>query len=358
MQRRLIKYLERIYHLVQPWPVLGPLARLAGRVFMAARKALFYRNAVESGGLAAERIERLEILVDGLSAAARGSSEADLSLRGQLQSLDERLAHNTDALDRLQVAIDHRFHASGAMHEALERRLDAALLGHGRLEQRVEFVREETLFELRRALELKPAVPPGQAATLSPPVTRILNPEKLREIPRRVNLGCGHIPLPDMVNVDARALPGVDVVADVAALPFDPGTLDLIHAAHLLEHFPRRYLLDVVLPHWRSRLTPAGVLQLIVPDTQAMLDAYQRGEMTFETLALVTFGGQDYDGDFHYAMYTPEDLRSLLFKSGFERVDILAQDRPNGLCREMELHAFPSGSKPPSEEASDRRTDA
>lgn len=35
----------------------------------------------------------------------------------------------------------------------------------------------------------------------------------------RLNLGCGHIPVKGYINVDARDLPGVDVVADISSLP-------------------------------------------------------------------------------------------------------------------------------------------
>src|SRR5690606_15482577 len=99
-------------------------------------------------------------------------------------------------------------------------------------------------------------------------------------------------------------------------LPFAEGTVDGIYAAHLLEHFPKRYLLDVLLPYWRSLLKPGGTLELVVPDSEAMLAAHQRGEIDFATLAEVTFGKQDYDGDFHYAMYSPASLVALLEEAG------------------------------------------
>jgi predicted SAM-dependent methyltransferase len=155
----------------------------------------------------------------------------------------------------------------------------------------------------------------------------------------RLNVGCGHIPHPDKLNVDRRELPGVDVIADADNLPFEPASIDLIYAAHLLEHFPRRYLLDVLLPYWGSLLKSDGVLQLVVPDAQAMLAAYKREEMSFATLTEVTFGKQDYDGDFHYAMYSPQTLTELLSEAGFGQIEVLADDRINGDCREMEIQA-------------------
>ena len=59
-----------------------------------------------------------------------------------------------------------------------------------------------------------------------PIAAEIVNPDALAsDGPPRLNLGCGHIPLDGYVNVDIRALPGVDVVAPVDALPFDPASV-------------------------------------------------------------------------------------------------------------------------------------
>jgi hypothetical protein len=39
-------------------------------------------------------------------------------------------------------------------------------------------------------------------------------------------------------------------------------------------------------------------------------------------------------------MYTPQSLTQLLIEEGFERVEIVVEERTNGLCQEMELIAF------------------
>lgn len=59
--------------------------------------------------------------------------------------------------------------------------------------------------------------------------------------PQRLHLGCGGDIRPGWINLDARALPGVDVVADLDAcrrrkLPFAADSIDEFHASHLLEH--------------------------------------------------------------------------------------------------------------------------
>jgi SAM-dependent methyltransferase len=156
----------------------------------------------------------------------------------------------------------------------------------------------------------------------------------------RVNLASGEKPWPDYINVDFREAPDTDVVADVRNLPFEDGSLAEIASAHLVEHFREHQLRAVVLPYWRRLLRPGGALRVICPNWQAMLDRLRRGEMSLADFKLLTFGGQDYEGDDHFAMYTPDTLSALLRESGFERVEVVAAERMNGICPEMEVVAY------------------
>jgi predicted SAM-dependent methyltransferase len=157
----------------------------------------------------------------------------------------------------------------------------------------------------------------------------------------RVNLGCGELTSPEHVNVDLRPLPGVDVVADVRRLPFEAGTVAELASAHLVEHFREHQLRTRILPYWRSLLRPDGRLRIVCPNWAAMLERLRDGRMSLADFKTVTFGLQDYEGDDHYAMYTPETLESLLHGCGFARTELLVRDRLNGLCPEMEIVAFP-----------------
>lgn len=58
---------------------------------------------------------------------------------------------------------------------------------------------------------------------------------------RRLNVGCGRNVLPQWINLDRVALPGVDVVADLAAgaaaaLPFADDSINEFLLQHVLEH--------------------------------------------------------------------------------------------------------------------------
>ena len=48
-----------------------------------------------------------------------------------------------------------------------------------------------------------------------------------------------------------------------------------------------------------------------------MLTEHAAGRMSFDDLREVTFGGQEYDGDFHFNMFSRAAICGLLEKAGF-----------------------------------------
>jgi predicted SAM-dependent methyltransferase len=159
------------------------------------------------------------------------------------------------------------------------------------------------------------------------------------ETPIKLNLGCGTIPLIGYINVDLRDLVGVDLVSDIVDLPFDPGTVTEIYSSHTIEHFTERDLRDKVLPHWRTLLRPGGLLRVIVPDTEAMLEGFAERRLSFEDLRTVLLGGQDYGTNYHLNMFSYDALKQTFSQAGFVNPVFAATARKNGLCLEMELMA-------------------
>jgi len=198
--------------------------------------------------------------------------------------------------------------------------------------ERLEFVRKEVLFEVHYG---------GHQTRELATEARVLNPEKLEEAGRsiRLNLGCGHLALPGYLNVDSREVDGVDILSDVRQLPFEPGHVQEIFSAHLLEHFPVEDLVRSILPYWVSLLAPGGRFAAVVPDAEAMISEYSAGRYSFDDLRLVTFGEQEYKGDFHFNMFTPASLSELLATAGLVDIKVGETGRRNGACFEMEIEA-------------------
>jgi len=259
---------------------------------------------------------RTAALESKIGSAAAATDEMAAAIEGHSQTLQQVLA-----IPAAMTSLEER------LAEAASRR-DVELL-----RARGEFLRSELMYEFRAALA-------GNANTNSF-VGRIVNPSKvsnaLQQDKLRLNVGCGSISMGDYVNVDRRDLPGVDVVAEAANLPFDDHSIAEIYAAHLLEHFPEETLRRAILPHWWKKLRADGLLRVVVPDSEAMIRDYISGEMPFAELRQVTFGGQDYSGDYHFTMFSTDNLLALLRDSGFQDLDVVAIARKNGMCREFEV---------------------
>jgi ubiquinone/menaquinone biosynthesis C-methylase UbiE len=137
-------------------------------------------------------------------------------------------------------------------------------------------------------------------------------------------LGCGNKVIPGFVNVDARSGNGLDVVeGDVANLTqFPDGSAELIYASHVLEHFQRAQVRQV-LRRWFELLAPGGTLRLAVPDFTAVCDQYRKGT-PLKSLMGFLHGGQTYKENFHYVSFDHASLKIELEAVGF--VDVRPWD--------------------------------
>jgi hypothetical protein len=220
-----------------------------------------------------------------------------------------------------------------ASMEGTEAWVGALADGVSQLWERIEFVRRETLYELMYGPRAEDQTPKTEA--------KVINQEKLAAMGDniRVNLGCGHLPVEGYLNIDQRELPGVDVVAEATDLPFEPGSVSELYSAHLIEHFSQEELKRRVLPHWVELLKPGGTLRAVLPDWEEMITSYARGEYPFDDLREVTFGAQDYDGDFHLNMFSRDSLRQVLKEAGLKEISYPVTGRRNGKSLEMEVTA-------------------
>lgn len=169
----------------------------------------------------------------------------------------------------------------------------------------------------------------------------ILNREKLKSMADnlRINIGCGHIPVEGYLNIDKRGIPNVDIVAEAYNLPFENKSISEIYSSHLIEHFPMEEFRRVILPYWYNLLKFGGLFRAILPDWETMIKQYVKGDYPFENLRLVTFGAQDYNGNFHYNMFSMESLKEMLEDAGFKDIIFPVRGRVNGACYEMEVRA-------------------
>lgn len=138
----------------------------------------------------------------------------------------------------------------------------------------------------------------------------------------KLHLGCGPKNIPGFYHVDALDYAHVDHRGPVDDLAFIPdGSVKLIYACHLLEHFGRREYL-AVLAEWFRVLAPGGVLRLAVPDFAACARLYTEGRLPngIESIRGLICGGQKDQYDFHKIIFDEDQLTIDLHKLGFSAV--------------------------------------
>jgi hypothetical protein len=168
---------------------------------------------------------------------------------------------------------------------------------------------------------------------------KVLNQAALQRDELFLNIDAGHTTIGGYINIGRGEFPGIDVVASMDAMPFDPGSITEIFSSHVLQHFAELELRRKLLPYWYSLLKVGGTFRAVVPDLAAMTEAFARGEVDFASLRSVVFGGQGAGADLHLTGFTPDSLSELLAESGFRDIRIVAAARRNDNCFEAEIAA-------------------
>ena len=134
----------------------------------------------------------------------------------------------------------------------------------------------------------------------------------------KLNLGSGCRNLPDYTNIDID--PRADVQADLRQLPFENESADEIVAIHVIEHFYRWEVVDV-LKEWSRVLKPGGRLVLECPDLAKILRNILSGGPERMTL-MGLYGDPKYRSPImtHKWAYTHQMLRHVVEEAGFKNV--------------------------------------
>lgn len=161
----------------------------------------------------------------------------------------------------------------------------------------------------------------------------------------RLNLGCGEKPYPGYLNIDAVALPGVDLVATADRLPMLPdGCACEIRLEAVFEHLYRWERPDA-LAEWHRLLSPGGRLRIDwIPDFEAIARLYLARApgllgpvFDLEHVYRYTHGLPtpfNAPHQLHKDVFTEESVRAELDAAGF------VVDSIDRACFEDEVHAI------------------
>ena len=100
-------------------------------------------------------------------------------------------------------------------------------------------------------------------------------------------------------------------------LPFKDEFADMVHAAHVLEHFSRKEIPDV-LDEWLRVLKVGGELRLEVPNLEfSAKEIVKHGGLSSGGMD-VLYGQQAYETDYHKCGFTPALLKHVLQAKGLK----------------------------------------
>jgi SAM-dependent methyltransferase len=150
--------------------------------------------------------------------------------------------------------------------------------------------------------------------------------------PLKLNLGCGDKILDGYINVDVAASRGgrsPDVLCDLRRLePFADGSAEEVLAVHVVEHFWRWEVLDV-LKEWVRVLRPGGRMVLECPNLLTACEELLKNPeaaagtgMEAQRTMWVFYGDPRWQDPLmtHRWNYTPQSLAALMREAGLVNV--------------------------------------
>lgn len=141
----------------------------------------------------------------------------------------------------------------------------------------------------------------------------------------RLHLGCGGNVMPDWVNLDIEARPGVTQHDLTRPLPFPSGSADFVYSEHFIEHIGFEQGLRL-MREVRRVLKPTGIFRVSTPDLLFLIQQYLKRNMTEwanvnwlpKTPCQMVNGGMRLWG--HQFVYDEEELSMQLRAAGFGNV--------------------------------------
>lgn len=133
----------------------------------------------------------------------------------------------------------------------------------------------------------------------------------------KLEIGSGEWPHAGYTHLDIEPHKNVDIVGDFRTMHFED--LEEICAYHLLEHFDRKEVIDV-LKLWHSWLKIGGRLIVEVPDFERIckLWGHTRVWANKEWMVKHAFGSQESEWAFHKDGWYEDKFRDIFPKIGFE----------------------------------------
>ena len=137
----------------------------------------------------------------------------------------------------------------------------------------------------------------------------------------RIHIGPGDVNLQGWLNIDARNFSHTHLVTDKLDLnDFKDNSIQAIYLCHVLEHFSFDEV-EKLLKVFYKKLKINGELIISVPNYKSLTDIYIHSNYDLTKIKNALMGGQDYEYNFHKAVFDKKILEQDLISAGFSRVD-------------------------------------
>jgi len=134
-----------------------------------------------------------------------------------------------------------------------------------------------------------------------------------------VNLGCGANTGKEFINIDTVVMPHTHYITDITELYMFPNeSIDLLYAAHVLEHI-KRSKLKKTLKEWYRVLKIGGVFRFGVPDFDQLIEVYEANSRDVNSVIFQIMGSEgEYDD--HHTIWNYNFAKKIMEETGFKEV--------------------------------------
>jgi len=140
---------------------------------------------------------------------------------------------------------------------------------------------------------------------------------------KKLHLWCGKRYIPGFIHIDALKYDHIDYQSDISKLNmFEDSSIDLIYACHVLEHFGRKEI-DDVLKEWFRILKKWWILRISVPWFEECIEIYKKYNDINLIIWPIMWGQRD-KYDFHKILFDFESMKLLLNRFWF--CDVMKYD--------------------------------
>jgi predicted SAM-dependent methyltransferase len=137
---------------------------------------------------------------------------------------------------------------------------------------------------------------------------------------KKLHLWCWKRYIPEFIHIDALKYEHIDYQADISKLEmFEENSVDLIYACHVLEHFWRKEILDV-LKEWNRVIKKWWILRISVPWFEECIKIYNKYNDINQIIGPIMWGQRD-QYDFHKMLFDFNNISSLLKEAWFKTIN-------------------------------------